>query len=141
MVIGSATSPLLRDLALLEGLSSYAFFFVTTYRRAGPGRGHPAGHDRDQHPAWVRVRRAGTTEYLDGVGWRGTSQRRDDGAQPVVASEDARAMRAGVSRSEVTGSPASRRISRWTARSPISCIGDRMVVRPMGSSAAIGTSL
>jgi hypothetical protein len=29
MVIGSAASPLMRDLALLAGLSSYAFFFVT----------------------------------------------------------------------------------------------------------------
>jgi hypothetical protein len=29
MVIGSAASPLIRDLALLAGLSSYAFFFVT----------------------------------------------------------------------------------------------------------------
>jgi hypothetical protein len=38
MVIGSAASPLVRDLALLAGLSSYAFFLVTSIMLLLPDR-------------------------------------------------------------------------------------------------------
>lgn len=47
MVIGSAASPLARDLALLAGLSSYAFFLVTGVMLVLPDRGPQAGSRAD----------------------------------------------------------------------------------------------
>ncbi len=46
MVIGSAASPLVRDLALLAGLSSYAFFLVTGVMLLLRDRGRTTTRDR-----------------------------------------------------------------------------------------------
>ncbi len=58
-----------------------------------------------------------------------------------MPNDDVLAISVGVKRSESTDSPDSIFISRLTARTPMSCMGDRIVVKAMGSSAARGTSL
>jgi hypothetical protein len=55
MVIGSAASPLLRDLALLAGLSSYVFFLVTSLVLLIGGRGRAARRPPLEQRAGVKA--------------------------------------------------------------------------------------